>query len=513
MRNRRFKARALGLALVLAASLIPQLAATSAAGAVTEDVSGWRTWFLSSPDQFRLPAPPREGSAKTTRELRELRRLQEQRDRSTRRTVRKWNTGPATLPWTDVLLDVIPKDVKIRRPGFSARALAYLHTAMYDAVVAAEDSRGAYAGSRRKPAAVDSRIKPLTGGRSGSSYAPVQAAVAGAAETVLPALFPDLSEQRFHDLATEATESRLWAGANYRSDVERARELGQNVGALALERMSTDGSTNSSPPFPRPSGEGYWSETPPMYSPPVAGAVGTWEPWIMSSPDQFRSMLPGPFPYGSPEFLAETREVIEVQEGLTLEQEEIAYFWDDGVGTVTPPGHWFALALDLVRTPGQPGFAMSTQETARAFAYLGVAEIEAAIAAWEAKYFWWSIRPVTAIWRLCDGDSTLCSEAEASSNPDRAPRYGVWEPVIITPAFPSYPSGHATFSGVSGKLLTYFFPAYGDTLNQQAEEAAMSRLYGGIHFRSDNDDGLLLGRQIADLLIQTAGQDGTGLSD
>lgn len=477
-------------------------------------MSGWRTWFLSSPDQFRLPAPPKEGSAKSTRELRELRRLQGERDRSTRRMVRRWNVGPATLPWTDVLLDVIPQDVKIRRPGFSARALAYLHTAMYDAVVAAADSRSAYSdGTRRKPAAVDRRIDPLVGGRKGTSYAPVQAAVAGAAETVLPALFPDLSEQNFRDLATEATESRLWAGANYRSDVERARELGRQVGALALERMASDGSTNTSPPFPRINDEAHWSETPPMYSPPVAGPVGTWKPWALSSPDQLRSTMPGPFPYGSPEFLAETKEVVEVQENLTLEQEEIAYFWDDGAGTVTPPGHWFTIALDLVRTPGQPGFAMNTEETARMFAYLGVVEADAAISAWEAKYYWWSIRPVTAIWRLCDGDTMFCTESEASSNPERAPRYGVWEPLIITPAFPSYPSGHATFSGAGGKLLTYFFPAYGDTLNQQAEEAAMSRLYGGIHFRSDDDDGLILGRAIADLVIGIASQDGTGLSD
>jgi len=77
----------------------------------------------------------------------------------------------------------------------------------------------------------------------------------------------------------------------------------------------------------------------------------------------------------------------------------------------------------------------------------------------------------------------------------------VWFPIIGTPAFPSYPGGHSTFSGGAGRLLTYFFPAAGQELNKLAQEAADSRLYGGIHFDEDNDAGLVLGRSIADLAI------------
>ena len=453
------------------------------------------TWYLDGSDELRLGPPPGAGSDKTRTELAELLRLQEARTDARLREVRRWNSRAATLPWTDVTLQMIQDHRP--RPPFAARILALVHTAMHDAVVAARDSRAAYPQARPKPVAVDDRIDPLLGGRRGSSYAPIQAAVAGAAERVLTHVFPNRSPVFFEDLGTEAVESRLWAGANYRSDVERARRLGQRVAAMAIERASSDGVTNTGFAHPRKEGEQYWSPTAPSYSyPPFGGPVGTWQPWVMESPGALRDVVPGPLAYGSAGFMAELNEVLDVQEGLTQEQREKAFFWADGSGTATPAGHWNEIASELVRDYG-----LGSAATARLFAALNVAEADAAIASFEMKFFYWSIRPITAIWRLCDGRTVLCSEETAAGDPARAPFHGTWFPLLETPSFPSYPSGHATFSGAAAAVLGHLIPEAAAGVQVLAEEAASSRLWGGIHFRSDNVDGLELGRAVGALVI------------
>src|SRR5581483_10284805 len=177
---------------------------------------------------------------------------------------------------------------------------------------------------------------------------------------------------------------------------------------------------------------------------------------------------------------------------------------DDGAGTFTPPGHWFDIAIGLLKS-----FPISQAKATEAFALLGAAEADSAIAFFDAKYHWWAIRPVTAIWRLCDGGNVLCTDAELQANPARATYRGTWYPIIFTPPFPSYPGGHGTFSGAAGELLTYFFPAAGGTLNQLAVQAANSRLYGGIHYDEDNKAGLVLGRAVAGLAIAWAKSSGS----
>jgi len=471
------------------------LAVGSEAPASTQ--SGPKPWHLSSASQFRLPAPPAASSVTTRAELRELLRLQKRRSPAMRAAITRWNGRSAVIPWTEAALRMIVDHRP--RPPFSARALATLETGMYDALLAAKDSRAAYAKQARpSPAVLEPRLQPLLR-VAGSTYAPPEAAIAGAAERILAYLFPNEPVRTFRALADEAVNSRLWAGANYRSDVTRARALGQRVAGQVLERAKVDGSTNTGFSHPALSGEAYWSPTPPAYEPPIGGPVGTWRPWLMSSPGQLRNVIPGPSAYGSQKFLDQLLEVLSVSETLTTEQRQTAFFWDDGPGTFTPAGHWFEIAIDLAKA-----FKAGKEQTARVFAYLGAVEGDAAIAFFEAKYYWWSIRPLTAMWRLCDSNSRLCTEPEVAANPARAPLRDVWFPIIATPAFPAYPGGHSTFSGGAGRLLTYFFPAAGQELNKLAQEAADSRLYGGIHFDEDNDAGLVLGRAIADLAIARA---------
>jgi hypothetical protein len=116
---------------------------------------------------------------------------------------------------------------------------------------------------------------------------------------------------------------------------------------------------------------------------------------------------------------------------------------------------------------------------------LGVAMADASIACWNVKFHYWTVRPVSVIRDSQDKN---------------------FMPYLVTPGFPSYVSGHATVSGAAAEVLAGYFPKQGKALQAMADEAAMSRLYGGIHYRSDNDEGLKLGRAIGQRVLLAAGK-------
>jgi membrane-associated phospholipid phosphatase len=161
--------------------------------------------------------------------------------------------------------------------------------------------------------------------------------------------------------------------------------------------------------------------------------------------------------------------VYDVSRTLTPEQRAIALFWADGAGTFTPPGHWNAIASQLLQAHRLP-----LRREALLFATLNTAQADAFICVWLTKYTYWSLRPVTAIRRELDP---------------------TWTPLITTPPFPSYISGHSTTSAAAATVLSRFFPREAGQLHAWAAEAAVSRLYAGIHFRSDNEVGLRIGRE------------------
>lgn len=334
----------------------------------------------------------------------------------------------AVTPWIELELEEIASHRT--NPPRASRALAHVSAAMY--------------------------LAALAGGRDRDD------AVAGAASTVLLYLYPD-EVDRINALADEL------------ADVDsRAFALGRLIGHLLIARARSDGSDavwTGSPPV----GPGYWIPTPPGFIyPPLEPLAGTWRTWNLRGGSQFR---PGPPPaYGSSRFLAEMNEVYEVSQTLTAEQRRIADYWADGPGTATPAGHWNVIALDLVDSAN-----WSTVRSSRLFAALNTAQADAFIACWDAKYAYWSLRPVTAIRRLL---------------PDPA-----WLSYIVTPPFPSYVSGHSTTSGAASTVLAAFFPDRAGELDAMAEEAAVSRLYGGIHFSSDNEAGLQLGRRVGAVAV------------
>lgn len=144
----------------------------------------------------------------------------------------------------------------------------------------------------------------------------------------------------------------------------------------------------------------------------------------------------------------------------------------------------------------------------KAVAYLGIADHDAVISWYGLKYHYWQVRPITAVWRL-GADGTLHTEADCTATPTLCPNRNSWYSIITTPAFPPYPAGHPTLSGLAGKLLTYFFPKAANTLNTLADQVGDARLFGGIHYPEDNSAGLTLGRALADDYIARARQDGS----
>ena len=437
------------------------------------DAGRWATWVLASPDEITVPPPPEPSSPPAHAEADELRRLATRRGPEVDAVVRRWAQDPIFKPWTELNLDQVaahPTD-----PPGAARGNALVHVAIHDAVVATWHWKYVY---RRQPPAQANRLSPPG---PDPSYPSEHAAVAGAASRVLAYLFPERSPASLEEMAEEAAMSRVWAGANRRSDVRAGLDLGRAVAAKVIERGRSDGSAQPWDGSRPPLTPAYWQPPPGTNRPPVQPRAGTWKPWVLSTGSQLRPAPPPP--YGSPEFVAETREVMDVKAKLTAEQMALATAWGAGEGTALPPGMWNGLALAYLGRA-----RLSTPHAARAFALVNAALSDAAIASWDAKYTWWSPRPVNAI-------------RDLGLDPE-------WTPYLRTPPFPSYVSGHATFSGAASEVLAYLLPDHAEVFRRKAEEATASRLYGGIHFRSDNYVGLSVGRRIGQLVIERARKDG-----
>jgi RTX calcium-binding nonapeptide repeat (4 copies)/PAP2 superfamily len=226
-------------------------------------------------------------------------------------------------------------------------------------------------------------------------------------------------------------------------------------------------------------------------------------PFAMTSKDQFR-----PVDQPALDSAAYTDAFNEVKElgsatsaTRTADQTAMARFWANGAGTATPPGHLNLMAQIVAEEQDN-----TLEENARLFAALNIAMADAAISCFDAKYvtnFW---RPVTGI-REAAGDENPETTADAA-----------WTPLLTTPNFPAYTSGHSTFSGAAAVVLTDFFgtdnvsftlpsqnlalPARTFTsFSQAAEESADSRLFGGIHWSFDNDVGLTAGAELGQYVV------------
>lgn len=181
----------------------------------------------------------------------------------------------------------------------------------------------------------------------------------------------------------------------------------------------------------------------------------------------------------SAEMKNQANEVKSYATSPTREQIAIVHKWADGAGTYTPPGHWNDIAAEYIRDAN-----FSEVRAARAYALLNMALHDAAVGCWETKYFYFNPRP---------------SQIDASIRTTTG-----------IPNFPSYTSGHSTFSGAASTVLGYLFPANASYFDDQAREASISRLYGAIHYRADIDMGLSHGQRIGSYTVTFGTGDGAG---
>lgn len=389
--------------------------------------------------------------------------------------------GDVVLHWNSVLLNNIAATAT--NPPRASRAMAMMHCAVFDAV------NGVY-GTPYQPYAVAG--SPPNG-------ASANAAAAAAAHRVLVHLFP--LQQTMLDSELAASLAGIPAGPRTKG-VEWGRRCGDAIIAIRAD----DGANANVPygPFPGP---GFWSPTPPGFLPALLPGWGAVTPWTMHTGDQFRSA--GPPALTSAEYAAAFNEVKLLgrfdSAARTAEQSEIALYWADNPGTATPPGHWQLIAQGVSRSR-----SLNRLENARLFALLGVAVADAAIVSWDNKYHYHHWRPVTGI-----------QQADWDGNPNTIADPN-WLPFIPTPPFPAYTSGHSTFSSASSKILELYFETneiafsspslhsdqpdvvrYFSSFSQAAEEAGISRIFGGIHWQYDNIDGLEAGRALGEHVMES----------
>jgi hypothetical protein len=255
---------------------------------------------------------------------------------------------------------------------------------------------------------------------------------------------------------------------------------------------------------------GTWVPTPPAYADACEPKWNTIRTFTLDSINQFPCPKPAKYDLAktSP-FWKLTDEVYTIGKNLTQEQKDIAYFWDDNAFVtnitghvmfaskkMTPPGHWMAIITTVSRQKQR-----SMIQAAEAYSLSSFAIFDAFIACWDEKYKHVRIRPETVI--------------NTNLDPE-------WRPFLETPAFPEYVSGHSAISAAAGQILTNLIGdnvAYTDSteyefghgvrkfasFKQAYQEASISRVYGGIHFRDGVEEGTYQGEKVGQWVLQKLG--------
>lgn len=350
---------------------------------------------------------------------------------------------PHLTAWTRLALNLI---VKYERNAVRAtRLLGYLHVSMHDALVVAK--------------------------RAGLSDDEAVVAAHLAAAGTMAYFFPTEPTGRFDQHSIDLLSVSYPADWPSRMDSKSAsRKVADRVLSALIIRARSDGAEMVWPLSARPeSFPGMYEEHPPLFAyNPLEVLAGQWTPWVEK--DGLELEVNPPTEFGSDQFNKELDEVIAVSKTLTPRQREIAEEWHLDAGSVTPAGIWNHRALGWADQ-----YELSQFATIRFLTILNIAMSDATIHCWEVKYRWWTMRPITAAHLRGDTD---------------------FVPALATPAHPSYVSGHGAISGAAASVVVAYLPEAGSTAVEMASDASMSRLFGGIHFRSDNENGLRLGKLV-----------------
>lgn len=286
-------------------------------------------------------------------------------------------------------------------------------------------------------------------------HPPTSVAIGGGSAAVLNSFFPDdIAEIEAALDAQEAAEA--WPGAKH-ADFAAGEALGRAIGASVLTFAGGD-QVGLADPGPPPIGPGYW-----IPNGPTARGNYRARPFFLASDSEFRPAPPPAF--GSPAYVAALAEVRSISDTRTAEQIAIAVYWHANQSPFSNAALQ-NLAVELIRS-----HHVKDADAAKLMFLMNSASFDALIGCFDAKFAYWFIRP---------------SQADP----------GITLPISL-PNHPSYPSAHSCISGAITGVLTAAFPSEADRLAEVAEEASLSRLYAGIHYRFDIEAGLALGRAAA----------------
>lgn len=310
-------------------------------------------------------------------------------------------------------------------------------------------------------------------------------------------------------------ENNLYAAFKDQTDEEtfnRSVVFGENVGKAILKRASGDGysASRGKPKYLGSEQPGKWRPTPPDYMDGVEWCWNTMKTFALDSSAECKP--PEPLVYSTDTnsaFYREVYEVYSVSKNLTEEKKTIARYWDDNPFVmehsghmmfankkITPGGHWMGITAIACKISHADAI-----KSAKAYAIAAIAMFDSFISCWDEKYRSSVVRPVTVINEQIDHN---------------------WSPLLQTPPFPEYPSGHSTITRAAATVLTNIFGdnfAFLDTSNvryiglqrhfnsfiEAANEASISRLYGGIHYRRSVDLGALEGREVGMCVLKKLG--------
>lgn len=477
---------------------------------VSQDLNAgtWRPILLTGPAEFVVPAPIATTSPDYVAQINEIKTWQAELTAEEKRIVKYWSAG-AVLRWNEIMRELVAKHNRppfqnadgtypvpnaanplayptfpFANPPYAARAYAYLSAAQYDALVATWHYKKLY--NRAAPYTVDATLTALIPKSDLPSYPSEDAAVFGVATELLKLLFPG-DQDYIQSKAEEHKKARIISGANVRSDIEAGETLGKSVAQKFVTRARNDraGTAGGNATIWAQletdciaRGEIPWMSQELPKRPGMLVNFGKVRPFLFDSLTMVTTIRPAAPPStNSQQFKTELEEIYNLSKNPTKEQIRITHFWADGLNTYTPPGHWNAIASsDFI----QQNF--SEVRWARNMALLNLSMMDAAIACWDAKYFYFNPRPSQMDPRI--------------------------KTVAGLPNFPSYISGHSTFSAAAATILGHIIKPNATTYNNMANEASLSRMYGAIHFRSDCEKGLETGRKVGDYAIARARTDG-----
>jgi hypothetical protein len=399
------------------------------------------------------------------------------------------------IEWNHNLTKVVITDVLT--PPVCSRSYAYPNIAAHEALVGGLNADASYSSRLNGLEKV-----PQPAGDKAGYYFPLSSIAAFCTVAEKMVFNGDAIKNMEHDFLSKVDEFDI-----DKEVYDRSIAYGKTVGNFIIEWAKKDGylQRNSFPGYIVSKENWRWQPTPPDYMDAVEPNWNTIRPFVLDSASQFRPVKPDLFDSAkSSTYYKEVMKVYDLSQPDS-ERIHIAKFWDCNPNIsvtqghvmffqqkISPGGHWMTIATSILKN--QKADMMKSTDV---LSKLAIAIADGFINCWEAKYHYNTVRPETIINKYYDKD---------------------WRPLLQTPPFPEYPSGHSVVSGASATILTKLIGdniAYTDStelafgipsrdftsFNEAAQEASISRLYGGIHYLPSLNNGLDQGRKIANFIL------------